>query len=195
MIIKLHLSLIVFLLYNLFLGKSDIFIMSYMFIIMHELSHMIIALCLNIDISEIELMPFGVNAKYIGKISLIKELLISLAGPIVSLLCAVLYDNEIYCLINIVIVLFNLIPIYPLDGGRILKVLLKVIFGEKNGNKFSICITNFLVVLFFLISLFIAAYLKNFTFLILTIYILKISKNEMQKDKIITAINYLQTDE
>ena len=165
-----------------------------MFIIMHELSHMVVALLLKIDIEEISFMPVGVNAKYLGRISPLKELIISISGPIGTLIFAFLYNNKIYYLINICIVIFNMIPIYPLDGGRVLRVLLKFILGDKIGQNISTYLTNILVIIFLLVGIFIAAYYKNFFFLIVSIYIYRISKNEIKKDKIIRAINYLQTD-
>lgn len=194
MTIKIHLTLILLILYNLFFGKIESLFMCYMFIVMHELSHMIVALLLNVDIEEISLMPMGVCAKYKGKISLLKEFIISISGPIASMLIAILYNNKIYYLINICIVIFNMIPIYPFDGGRILRVLLKIIFGEKVGQKISTYLTNILVIGIVLIAIFIAAYYKNFLLLIMSMYIYKISKDEIKKDKIIRAINYLQMD-
>lgn len=195
MIIKIHITLIIFFAYNLFFGKIESLFMVYMFIIMHELVHMIVALFLNVNIEQIEFMPTGVCAKYSGKISLVKELLISIAGPIASLLFAVLYNNKIYYVINIGIIIFNMIPIYPMDGGRILRCLLKIFFGKKIGYRISTYLTNILVVIFVLFSIFVAAYYKNFFFLIMSLYIIKISKQEIEKDKIMSIINYLQIDE
>lgn len=194
MIVKIHLTLILMFLYNYFWGKLETLFICYMFIIMHELSHMVVALLLKIDIEEISFMPVGVNAKYLGRISPLKELIISISGPIGTLIFAFLYNNKIYYLINICIVIFNMIPIYPLDGGRVLRVLLKFILGDKIGQNISTYLTNILVIIFLLVGIFIAAYYKNFFFLIVSIYIYRISKNEIKKDKIIRAINYLQTD-
>ena len=194
MIVKIHLTLILMFLYNYFWGKLETLFICYMFIIMHELSHMVVALLLKIDIEEISFMPVGVNAKYLGRISPLKELIISISGPIGTLIFAFLYNNKIYYLINICIAIFNMIPIYPLDGGRVLRVLLKFIVGDKIGQNISTYLTNILVIIFLLVGIFIAAYYKNFFFLIVSIYIYRISKNEIKKDKIIRAINYLQTD-
>lgn len=194
MTVKIHITLILLFLYNFFIGKIELIFMTYMFIVMHELSHMIVALLLSVDIKEIELMPVGVNAKYDGNISTLKELLISLAGPLASMFFAIIYNNELYYMINFCIVIFNLIPIYPLDGGRILRVILTCLFGKKKGYGISTYITNFLIFIFILFALFIAAFYKNFFFLLIGMYMLKIAREEIKKEKIMSLINYLQTD-
>ncbi len=194
MTIKIYISLIVLIIYNLFVGRLESFLIFYGFIIMHEFAHIIIAILLNVDIVQISFMPVGVNAKYSGNVSLFKELIISIAGPIASLIFAFLYSNKFYFMVNMCILIFNIIPIYPLDGGRILKIILIFLFGYKKGKSISLFITNVLVFVLFLSSLFLAAYYKSFFLLFATIYILRISRKEIQKEKIIDIINYLQID-
>ena len=103
MTLKIHITLLFVLLYNLFIAKKEIYFIAYLFIIMHELSHMIMALLLKVDIEEIVLLPFGATAKYRGKITLTKEFFIALTGPVASLLFAYLYHHRIYFFINFLI--------------------------------------------------------------------------------------------
>ncbi len=170
MSLKIHITLILILIYNYFFSDIKLFIMFYMFVVMHELSHAIVALLLKVDIKELEFTPFGVCAKYEKNISDLKELIISASGPLFSIFLAYSYGNKIYFIINILITIFNLLPVYPLDGGRILRVILFV-------------------------SIFIAAYYKNFFFLVMCFYMLKLSKSEIKKDEILRVINYLQNEE
>lgn len=194
MILKIHLTLLLALLYNLYIAKKEIYFIAYMFIIMHELSHMIVALLLNVDIQEIVLLPFGATAKYSGNISKIKEFLIALSGPLASFIFAFVYHNSIYYKINILIILLNLIPIFPLDGGRIMKVLLHILFGEKIGNKINKYLNVFFIITFLFFALYMMKQTKNFSLLIIWFYILKISLEENKKEKILSRINYLQID-
>lgn len=195
MSLKIHITLILVLVYNYFFSDIKLFIMFYMFAIMHELSHAVVALLLRIDIKEFEFTPFGVCVKYENNLSDLKELIISVSGPVFSMILACLYGNKIYFIINILITIFNLLPVYPLDGGRVLRVILKFIFGYKKGKIISTYLTNLILILFLFVSIFIAAYYKNFFFLAMCFYMLKLSKSEIKKDEILRAINYLQNDE
>ena len=105
------------------------------------------------------------------------------------------YGNKIYFIINILITIFNLLPVYPLDGGRILRVILKFILGQKRGKTISTYFTNIILILFLFVSIFIAAYYKKFFFLVMCFYMLKLSKSEIKKDEILCVINYLQNEE
>ena len=195
MSLKIHITLILILIYNYFFSDIKLFIMFYMFIVMHELSHAIVAILLKVDVKELEFTPFGVCAKYENNISDLKELIISASGPLFSIFLAYSYENKIYFIINVLITIFNLLPVYPLDGGRILRIIFKFILGQKKGKSISTYFTNLILILFLFISIFIAAYYKNFFFLAMCIYMLKLSKSEIKKDEILRAINYLQNEE
>lgn len=131
---------------------------------------------------------FGVNAKYAGKISKKKELFISLAGLIASMMFAILYKNKLYFIINFCIFCINAVPIYPLDGGRVLRVILKVIFGETIGVKASRYISYISIFILLIISVFLVVYYKNFFLMILSLYIFRITREEMKKEKIIQSL-------
>ena len=81
-------------------------------------------------VEKLEIMPFGLSvAFYINfndKYFKIKEILVALAGPLTSLTLVILSKNIEAVYSNILILLFNLIPLYPLDGGRIIKGILQI---------------------------------------------------------------------
>ena len=175
------------------LGKLGIFMCYYVFVIMHELSHIVVALLLKVDIKEIVLLPIGVNAKYDEKISGVKEFVISLAGPLASFLFAILFKDIKFVFMNISVAIFNLIPIYPLDGGKILRNFFAILFGKKKGRKLAYIVTKIFITLLLLISIILVAYFKNYYALLLGICIYSIAKEELEKEQFYRIINYLQT--
>lgn len=124
-----------FLLLGLFLillGYGDIFCICTLSALLHEFGHYIVATRLGYQMVKIRLMPFG--AELFGDTDCFvdrDEIKIALAGPFVNMcicilcLCGWWISPDSYRITypifanNIVMGIFNLLPIFPLDGGRI----------------------------------------------------------------------------
>lgn len=97
----------------------------------HELFHILLLLCFHIPVSEVRVGVFGAAIRT-GAMTAVQEILCAAAGPLASfslLLTAKWFP--LLSLFGLVQGLFNLIPIYPLDGGRIVKAVIRFVSSER----------------------------------------------------------------
>ena len=128
-----------------FMGATTA-IMLFASVLLHELGHSVIALWYKVPVRSITLFLFGGVAQIEAEPpSAIAEFFIAVAGPLVSLILAILFHTlqllaggvepilglaKYLAYINLALVLFNLIPGYPLDGGRVLRAIVWAITGD-----------------------------------------------------------------
>lgn len=172
----------------------ETFLCLYIFVIMHEIVHMLVATILKMNVYEIELLPIGVNAKYAGKTTNFKELLISLAGPFASFLFSIILKNETFKLMNLSIAIFNLIPMRPFDGGKIFENILNILLSKKIANKILSFLSKITLNLLLFFSIITLIFLRNYYLVILVIYMICIIKEEAENTRFNAIINYLQID-
>lgn len=185
--IKIHYYILIFIVILYLLGSVKTFLNFYFFAIIHEVAHMIIAKMLKVRITEIAFLPMGVNARFDENINYIKELVIAMAGPIASLLLAI-FLRPPYNIMNLFIFATNMMPIYPLDGGRIARIIFIKIFKYKKGIKIYGIFTKTLMSFLIIASVTIAVYLKKYYFLIFNVYIYFLMNKEIKKQKIKSTI-------
>ena len=190
MIIKIHWCLIIFIVYLIFINGLKYFFLFYVFVIIHELAHILLAKILNIKIKEIVFLSVGVNAQY-ENTNINKEFWVACAGPIASFFLAIFFENSIYSAINTVILITNIMPIYPLDGGRIIRILIIKIFGYKKGVNLYGTILKYLICLLTIVTVICTVYFKNYFMLIFMLYIFILANREIKKEKIKLLINEL----
>ncbi len=146
-------------------------------IIIHELGHYLVAQITGLNPKKIIIYPFGgitqINTLINIKIS--KELLVAIAGItfqiIYFLIIKILYHNHlirdyIFLLLkeyHYRILYFNILPIYPLDGAKILNLILSKIMPYKLTHKLTIIIS----ILTTIIILKINYYEFNYTMLLI----------------------------
>ena len=95
--------------------------------------HIFAGLLLKLKPKKLSIMPFGLAVTFESyeykKLIETKKIIIAFAGPLTNILISIglLFIHmdqdlkQIMIYSNILVALFNLIPIYPLDGGEILK--------------------------------------------------------------------------
>lgn len=109
----------------------------YLIAFIHEMSHVCSAKIFKVAVPEIHFLPFGFYAKIQGleQKNLLTQIIVIISGPlsyfiswgILTLMYRMdlisIYGFEQGMISNQAVLLFNLLPFYPLDGGRIVDVI------------------------------------------------------------------------
>jgi Zn-dependent protease len=128
-------------------------------IALHELGHSLVARAKGGYIHEIVLYPFG-GAARIANIPTrpIDEILVALAGPAVSFILAVLFQQVEWLVflswLNYMLFFFNLLPVFPMDGGRVLRAGLAIKHGRVSATRKAATVGKYFCGLFVLVGLF-----------------------------------------
>ena len=157
-------------------GDLFLFLLSALVAIQHECAHAFAAAKLGYSLNKIVLMPFGaIIDGDLKNLALKDEIFVAICGPLCNLLTALFFgalwwfaptmyaftDTAFYSSLSIAFV--NLLPAYPLDGGRILKCLLARAYlkkypsesqAEEKAGKTCQILTLSFALLLFLIFLF-----------------------------------------
>ncbi len=158
-------------------AKSSVVFILLVFacVVAHEFGHILTARNFGVKTPEVTLLPIGgvANMERIPEEPW-QELLVAIAGPMVNVVIAGLLllaggfsvadlqsiDLEKatlmqrLALINISLVVFNLIPAFPMDGGRVLRALLAVWLGPQRATEFAAKLGQFFAFLFVAAGLF-----------------------------------------
>ncbi len=147
-------------------------------VVLHELGHSLMARRFGIGTRSITLLPIG------GLATLERmpekprqELLVALAGPAVNVLLALMLYPFVAPLgafegiglnygtvglgfltslfwVNVLLVVFNAIPAFPMDGGRVLRALLAMRLGRPRSTSIAAGLGKFIAVCFVFYGLF-----------------------------------------
>ena len=203
--IRINLKIFIFILLFYLSKQIEIYSIIMIFACIHELGHILAGILLGFKPQKIELMPLGLAVSFkvdtknynkkIERANLLslKKILIAVAGPLTNFILAIIFykikfsipyniqEQIIYT--NILIGIFNLLPIYPMDGGRILKETIHIKKGLKKSIIYTNQIANISIIIITAISSIAIYYLKNIAILFILAYlwILIIMENRRYK--------------
>ena len=200
-----RIDLKIFILFVLFYftKQIEIYATIMVFAIIHEFGHLLAGLLLGMKPKNIQINPFGVSINFktmpndynhkIKKANLLelKKILVALAGPItnVILIIAILFipfpeaKKIIYIYSNILLIALNILPVYPLDGGRILKGILHIYFGKHESSKYINNISFISVSILTVIASITILYLENIAIFLGVLYLWVLVLKEQKKYK------------
>jgi Zn-dependent protease/CBS domain-containing protein len=182
-------------------------------ILIHELAHSIMALRYGIKVSEIELYLFGGVSKMQEEPKTPKsEFNISIVGPLSSFILGAVFLTFYYLPIvlpawvlitlfysgitNIGLGIFNLLPAFPMDGGRVLRAFLwnrrkDLLSATKTASKVGSFFGYTLMVLGFIQMLFVGIF-AGFWLILMGIFLNSAAKNSYTQtvnDLALSSIN------
>lgn len=176
-------SCLIFLLIIIFCGLFNNFIVYFFLLFIHELGHTLTGIILGYKLDKIKFYPYGgvTLFKCSYNTPLIKEFLVLIMGPFFQIIGYYIlkqFVNYDYLIIyHYTLLLFNLLPIYPLDGGKLLNIILNYRFNYKLSFYLSFYFS--IICLFFLVLY--SFYIGNFNFSIILI-VLFIKLMRLHKD-------------
>lgn len=194
--IKIHYSVYFLLIISLFSGNILRISLLLFSIIFHELSHYFMLRKYNVKIKKLELSIIGGILEY-EEINLkFKEvILIDIAGIVGNLLIILLIKlfniESLQYLItyNIILIIFNLLPIIPLDGFRILKDSLSLIYDDEYTYLLIKNIDIFCLIMLFIILVIFKLYAQ---LIIWSFLLYKLIKYNIDNKKMLKLVELLK---
>lgn len=192
MSIKIDLRIFLFGILFFLTRQIGIYATIMFFAFLHEIGHLCAGLILGFKPKSMKMTPFGFqiafrtcveddNPKKMQENELcIKKIVIYLAGPMINIfivfICLLwnaelIIPRETIIYSNLLLAIFNLLPIYPLDGGRILKEVIHIFKGRKIAYQKSNLISFITVIILTMMTSILILYIHNVAFLIILVYL------------------------
>lgn len=185
--LKIFFVIILFFLFN----YLDTYVIFLIFISLHELAHLFYGILIGGKPKTICLNPLGVSLEFYsyGKKKGLNRIMLFFIGPLVNILCAIVFMKFAFfseyrikiIYTNLALAVFNLIPIIPLDGGKLFLEILNVFFEAEFTNKFIMIFSKtFLVIITLTYSIAILK-IKSIFILIILMYLWVLYLREEKK--------------
>lgn len=200
MVFRIDLKIFLLLILFYITKQIEFYAIIMFFAIIHELGHLLTGLTLGMKPEKIELKLFGLSVSF--KISIdeynkkikkanmleVKKIIVALAGPITNLLIILIanfihlndYQKNMIIYSNLLLILINMLPIFPLDGGRVLKGLLHIILGKNKAEKYSNKISFITLILLTILASILILYIKNIAIFLIIVVLFAIHIRETQ---------------
>lgn len=127
---------------------------------LHEAGHFIALYSCGGQADKLTLSYYGFSLSYSSELSRMKEAIVLLMGPMVNLILWYIMRDEI----NLILFSLNILPVFPLDGGRILRLYCP--------EKIFFIISMVILALLMVLSMYLFIQYKVFTLFFIVIYLI-----------------------
>ena len=202
---RIDLKIFLFVLLFFITNQIKIYAMIMVFAIIHELGHLLAGILLGMQPDKLEINPFGVSIDFNikrkdymrkikkGNLLELKKILVAFAGPFVNgiiilILCFIHispYDKMLMIFSNLTLILFNILPIYPLDGGRIVKGILYLLKGKQKAEEYIYHISHITLILLTAIGSIGILFINNIAIFLVIIFlwVLQLREDKIYKNR------------
>lgn len=202
---RIDLKIFLFVLLFFITNQIKMYAMIMVFAIIHELGHLLAGILLGMQPDKLEINPFGVSIDFNikrkdymrkikkGNLLELKKILVAFAGPFVNgiiilILCFIHispYDKMLMIFSNWTLILFNILPIYPLDGGRIVKGILYLLKGKYKAEEYIYHISHITLILLTAIGSIGILFINNIAIflVIMFLWVLQLREDKIYKNR------------
>ena len=154
-IFKIHPLTYIIALIFILIGYFKFYLCFMIVLLIHELGHITMALVFRWHIKKIVVLPLGLLLKFEDNLNkpLIEEFIISISGIIFQLVFIILIHNNYLVLSSNIILIFNMLPIYPLDGSKVINILINIITNFKTSYFLTLLISFITIILLMFLSI------------------------------------------
>lgn len=117
--------------------KTGIFLSLLVSILVHEVAHLFFIILFKSKVKSVKLIVGAVSVEYAEICETHKKVITVLAGPISNIMLALIsfsFKNENLFILNLVVAIYNLLPLDGLDGGTIFHELLDLFLTEEKAE-------------------------------------------------------------
>ncbi len=145
--LKIHPLFLAVIVLSIFFGNTGLVMAFLLAICLHECAHILTAKAVGLNVESLYVLPFGCAAEIsgYGNANAAREIITAASGPAVNIMtaCALtLLPKDaldtyvmLFIWVNVMLAAINMLPVLPLDGGRIMMAALKAIINERTAWK------------------------------------------------------------